>query len=68
VVTLKVGGKSDSLHGDPIEVTGSVKKYFEGEFEDLGKTHGGYRYLYAVDSVVIYTEVENTLILTSKII
>ena len=31
MVTLKVGGKSDSLHGDPIEVTGTVKKYFEGE-------------------------------------
>jgi len=66
MVTLKVGGKSDSLHGDPIEVTGTVKKYFEGEFEDLGKTHGGYRYFDAGDSVVIETEDENTLILTSK--
>tara|TARA_E500000178_G_scaffold23213_1_gene21512 strand:- start:131 stop:1612 length:1482 start_codon:yes stop_codon:yes gene_type:complete len=66
IVTLKVGGKSDSLHGDPIEVTGKIKKYFEGEFEDHGRTHGGGKYFDAGDTVVIETEDENTLILTSK--
>ena len=66
VVTLKVGGKSDSLHGDPIEVTGTIKKYFEGKFEDHGRTHGGGKYFDAGDTIVIETEDENTLILTSK--
>ena len=66
IITLKVGGKSDSLHGDPIEVTGKIKKYFEGEFEDHGRTHGGSKYFDAGDTVVIETEDENTLILTSK--
>tara|TARA_B100000676_G_scaffold127239_1_gene126340 strand:+ start:1377 stop:2858 length:1482 start_codon:yes stop_codon:yes gene_type:complete len=66
MITLKVGGKSDSLHGEPIEITGKITKYFEGEFEDFGRTHGGYKYFDAGDSVAIQTEDENTLILTSK--
>ena len=66
VVTLKVGGKTDSLHGEPIEVTGTVKRYFEGEFEDHRRTHAGQKYFNAGDTVVIETEDENTLILTSK--
>ncbi|MBN32644.1 MAG: hypothetical protein CL906_01820 [Dehalococcoidia bacterium] len=66
MITIKVGGKSDSLHGDPIEISGTVKKYFEGEFEDHGRTHGGTKYFDAGDTVVIETEDENTLILTSK--
>ena len=65
-ITLKVGGKSDDMHGEPIEVTGTIKKYFEGEFEDLGRTHGGGRYFDAGDTIVLETEDENTLILTSK--
>ena len=65
-ITLEVGGKSDEMHGEPIEVTGIIKKYFEGPFEDLGRTHGGYRYFDAGDTIVLETEDENTLILTSK--
>ena len=33
MITLMVGGKSDSLHGEPIEITGKITKYFQGEFE-----------------------------------
>ena len=66
IITLSVGGKSDKLHGDPIEITGKVTSYFEGEFEDHGRTHGGGKYFDAGDSVSIQTEDENTLILTSK--
>jgi len=66
IITLSVGGKSDKLHGDPIEITGKVTSYFEGEFQDHGRTHGGGKYFDAGDSVSIQTEDENTLILTSK--
>ena len=66
IIILSVGGKSDKLHGDPIEITGKVTSYFEGEFEDHGRTHGGGKYFDAGDSVSIQTEDENTLILTSK--
>lgn len=65
-ITLEVGGKSDEMHGKPIEVTGLIKKYFEGPFEDLGRTHGGHRYFDSGDTIVLETEDENTLILTSK--
>ena len=65
-ITLSVGGKSDKLHGEPIKITGIITSYFEGEFEDHGRTHGGGKYFDAGDSVSIRTEDENTLILTSK--
>ena len=35
-VTLKVGGKTDRLHGDPIEVTGTVKTISDGRFMPTG--------------------------------
>jgi microcystin degradation protein MlrC len=31
-VTMKVGGKRDRLHGEPVEVTGRVKLIHDGEF------------------------------------
>ena len=30
-ITQKVGGKSDDMNGEPIEVTGTIKKFIEGE-------------------------------------
>ena len=65
-ITLEVGGKSDHMHGTPIQVTGTIKKYFEGAFEDLGRTHGGHRYFDGGDTIVLETTDDNTLILTSK--
>jgi len=35
-VTMKVGGKTDRLHGDPVEVTGIVKLIFDGRFVPTG--------------------------------
>ena len=31
-LTMKIGGKTDSLHGEPVEVTGTVKLVFDGHF------------------------------------
>ena len=42
-VTLKVGGKHDSLHGDPVEVTGKVRLIHEGSFELGGAMGAGTR-------------------------
>ncbi|RIK47057.1 MAG: hypothetical protein DCC58_01225 [Chloroflexi bacterium] len=36
VVTLSVGGKHDSFHGDPVEVTGKVRLIHEGRFPMSG--------------------------------
>jgi microcystin degradation protein MlrC len=35
-VTLKVGGKTDRLHGDPVEMTGTVKTISDGRFMPTG--------------------------------
>lgn len=35
-VTVKIGGKTDRLHGDPVEVTGTVKLIFDGRFIPTG--------------------------------
>jgi microcystin degradation protein MlrC len=33
-ITLKVGGKTDDMHGSPAEVTGRVRTISDGKFED----------------------------------
>lgn len=43
-VTLKVGGKTDTLHGEPIEVTGRVRAITDGRFEEPTPIHGGFRF------------------------
>jgi len=43
-VTLKVGGKTDDLHGIPIEVSGHVRAITDGRFEEPTPIHGGFRF------------------------
>jgi microcystin degradation protein MlrC len=43
-LTLQVGGKTDNLHGDPVEVTGRVKCLHDGQYEETEPRHGGRRY------------------------
>jgi microcystin degradation protein MlrC len=43
-VTLTVGGKHDSLHGDPVEVTGKVRLIHEGAFDLNGVMGKGMRH------------------------
>jgi len=40
-VTMKVGGKTDKLHGDPIEVTGYVRLIADGKFLRKGPMEAG---------------------------
>ena len=64
-VTLEVGAKTDDMHGKPVRVTGKVRTIFEGNWEDPGSTHGGYRYFNAGTSVRLDTTDGHTLVLTS---
>ena len=64
-VTLEVGGKTDSMHGDPVMVTGIVRTLFKGKFEDDRPTHGGFRYFDGGLTAVLDTDDEHTLVLTS---
>jgi microcystin degradation protein MlrC len=40
-VTLKVGGKHDGLHGEPVEVTGKIRLIHEGSFPLAGPMGAG---------------------------
>ena len=41
---LYVGGKSDNLHGEPVEVSGRVKCLHDGRYEESEVRHDGQRY------------------------
>jgi microcystin degradation protein MlrC len=42
-VSLLVGGKTDTLHGPPVPVTGRVRSLHEGTYEDWQVRQGGQR-------------------------
>jgi microcystin degradation protein MlrC len=64
-VSLEIGGKTDDLHGAPVQVVGKVRVITDGLYEDPNPTHGGYRYFDGGTSVVLETEDDHTILLTS---
>ena len=65
-ITLRVGGKTDDMHGSPVEVTGRVRLISDGKYEDPTPTHGGWRYFDDGTRVVLETTDDHTLVLTSR--
>ena len=65
-VSLRVGGKTDHLHGEPVAVTGTVRSITDGQYEELGASHGGFRYYSAGTCVRLDTDGGQTLVLTSE--
>ena len=65
-ITLKVGGKTDKLHGSPVQITGVIKHLDDGCFEDTGVTHGGFRFFNAGPRALIHTENDQYILLTSR--
>jgi microcystin degradation protein MlrC len=65
-VTLGVGGKTDRMHGEPVQVTGQVRLVADGRFEEPTPTHGGQRFFDAGPTVVLETPDDHTLVLTSR--
>ncbi len=67
-VTLNVGGKTDSMHGDPVSIRGRVRLIHDGRFVETEPRHGGQKYhdqgLTAVveigDSLVVLTSKRQT--------
>ena len=43
-VSLQVGGKVDTLHGDPVSIQGNVRLIHDGRYEETQPRHGGQRY------------------------
>ncbi len=65
-VTLRVGGKTDDMHGRPIPVQGRVKTLSDGRFTEEEPRHGGRRFYDQGTTAVVETEEGDTIILTSR--
>ncbi len=65
-VTLQLGGTTDTLHGQPVTVTGYVRLIADGKFEEREPIHGGFRYFNNGTSVVLDTEDGHTLLLVTN--
>ena len=64
-VTLDVGGKTDDMHGNPVRVTGTVRAITDGQYEELGPSHGGFRFYNSGVTARLDTDGGQTLVLTS---
>jgi len=65
-VTLRVGGKSDDLHGPPIEATFSVVSLHDGKFQESEVRHGGFTSFDQGRTAVVRSENGLTVMLTSR--
>ncbi|MCC6589198.1 MAG: M81 family metallopeptidase [Bryobacterales bacterium] len=68
---MKVGGKTDNMHGTPVPIRGRVKSFHDGRFMEPEVRHGGVRYWEMGPTAVIEVEgstrdLPNILILTKK--
>ncbi|REJ72393.1 MAG: hypothetical protein DWQ34_12320 [Planctomycetota bacterium] len=65
-VSLTVGGKTDDLHGPPLDVDVTVDLIADGHFEEPEARHGGMRHFDQGRTAVVHTEGGLTLMLTSR--
>jgi microcystin degradation protein MlrC len=65
-VVVAIGGKTDRLHGSPIEISGRVRLLADGRFEEPGPVHGGYRFFDGGVTAVLEADEGQTLVLTSR--
>jgi microcystin degradation protein MlrC len=64
-VRLRVGGKVDRLHGDPVEVTGRVRILHDGTYLEPQVRHGGKRLNYMGLTALVELPGRNLLVLNS---
>ncbi len=64
-VSMKVGGKTDKLHGEPVPIRGCVVTLTDGKFIEEQVRHGGARFNDQGLTAVVETPEEHTIILTS---
>ncbi|MGC0251834.1 M81 family metallopeptidase [Pseudactinotalea sp. Z1748] len=65
-VELHVGGKTDARHGEPVRIEGQVRVITDGQWEDSGPTHGGFRFFNTGTSVLVHTTDGHDVLLTSR--
>lgn len=61
----KIGGAVDRLHGDPVEVDGTITGLFGGKWIETEARHGGRRHNDQGPTAVLKLDGENTLLLNS---
>jgi microcystin degradation protein MlrC len=65
-VVLRVGGKTDSLHGPPLKAEFTVLGLFDGKFEENQPRHGGIKEFDQGPTVVVRSDRGLTIMLTSR--
>jgi microcystin degradation protein MlrC len=65
-VQLAVGGKTDDLHGRPIEISGTVEALTDGKFTEPHRRHGGWGHFDQGPTAVIRTNDDHLLMLTTR--
>jgi microcystin degradation protein MlrC len=63
---LKVGGKTDRLHGEPFEAVFTVRGLYDGRFEETEVRHGGITSFDQGPTAVVETDHGITVMLTSR--
>jgi microcystin degradation protein MlrC len=63
---LKIGGKTDKLHGPPLEVEATVRSLHEGKFSESEVRHGGLRDFVMGPTAIVETDGGLTIQLTSE--
>lgn len=65
-VELSVGAKTDSLHGTPVMIRGTVRTLSDGQFEETEVRHGGWGRNNQGITAVLETEERHTIVVTSR--
>lgn len=63
---FSLGGKTDRLHGEPLEVEAVVVSFHDGKFEEKEARHGGFQKFDQGETAVVRTRGEMTVMLTSQ--
>ncbi|MEO7650864.1 MAG: M81 family metallopeptidase [Bryobacteraceae bacterium] len=65
-VEILAGGKTDSLHGDPVPIRGRVRTLSDGCFTETQVRHGGWSENDQGVTAVVETAEQHTIVLTSR--
>lgn len=65
-VDIMAGGKTDDLHGSPVQISGVVRVVLtDGRWEDPGDTHGGFRFYDTGPTALVHTDDGNDILLNT---
>ncbi|HVK18297.1 MAG TPA: M81 family metallopeptidase [Fimbriiglobus sp.] len=65
-VRLRVGGKTDALHGEPLDAEFTVRGFSDGKFSEPNPRHGGFASFDQGQTAVVETDTGLTVVLTNN--